>query len=118
MISKWAGGIGVSISDIRADGSVIRGTGGKSDGIVPMLKVYNDTARYINQGGRRNGSFAMYLEPWHADILEFLDCKKNHGPEETRARDLFYGLWIPDLFMKRVKENAKWSLMCSSECPG
>ena len=117
-ISKWAGGIGVSVSDIRSNGSTIRGTGGKSDGIVPMLKVYNDTARYINQGGRRNGSFAMYLEPWHPDIFEFLDCKKNHGPEETRARDLFYGLWVPDLFMERVRDNKMWSLMCPSQSPG
>ena len=117
-ISKWAGGIGVHISGIRADGSFIRGTGGKSDGLVPMLRMYNNNARWINQGGRRNGSFAMYLEPWHADVFQFLDCKKNHGSEELRARDLFYALWVPDLFMERVKNGEKWSLMCPSECPG
>lgn len=118
MISKWAGGVGVHISNIRAKDSYISKTGGKSDGIMPMLKVYNDTARYINQSGKRNGSFAMYLEPWHADIFTFLDAKKNNGVEELRARDLFYALWIPDLFMKRVISNGKWSLMCPSECPG
>ena len=118
MISKWAGGVGVHISNIRATDSYISKTGGKSDGIMPMLKVYNDTARYINQSGKRNGSFAMYLEPWHADIFVFLDAKKNNGAEEIRARDLFYALWIPDLFMKRVKNNEKWSLMCPNECPG
>lgn len=118
-ISKWSGGIGVHISCIRAAGSVIRGTNGKSDGIVPMLKVYNDVARYINQGGgKRLGSFAIYLEPWHADVFEFLDCKKNHGSHEVRARDLFYALWVPDLFMKRVESNDVWSLMCPDECPG
>ena len=118
MISKWAGGVGVHISNIRAKDSYISKTGGKSDGIMPMLKVYNDTARYINQSGKRNGSFAMYLEPWHADIYTFLDAKKNNGAEEIRARDLFYALWIPDLFMKRVEKNDVWSLMCPNECPG
>ena len=118
LISKWAGGVGVHISNIRAKDSYISKTGGKSDGIMPMLKVYNDTARYINQSGKRNGSFAMYLEPWHADIFTFLDAKKNNGAEELRARDLFYALWIPDLFMKRVSSNGKWSLMCPNECPG
>jgi ribonucleoside-diphosphate reductase alpha chain len=105
-ISKSAGGIGVSISNIRARDSYIRGTNGASNGIVPMLRVYNDTARYVDQGGgKRKGSFAMYLEPWHADIFDFLDLKKNTGKEENRARDLFYGLWIPDLFMRRVINN-------------
>lgn len=118
MISKWAGGVGVHISNIRAKDSYISKTGGKSDGIMPMLKVYNDTARYINQSGKRNGSFAMYLEPWHADIFTFLDAKKNNGAEELRARDLFYAMWIPDLFMKRVTNKGKWSLMCPCECPG
>jgi ribonucleoside-diphosphate reductase alpha chain len=117
-ISKWAGGIGLSIHDIRARGSRIAGTNGESTGIVPMLKVYNDTARYVNQGGRRNGSFAVYIEPWHADIEDFLKLKLNQGSEEDRARDLFYGLWIPDLFMKRVDEDTEWSLMCPHECPG
>ena len=119
MISKWSGGIGVSISNVRANNSYIRGTGGKSDGIVPMLKVYNDTARYVNQGGgKRLGSFAIYLEPWHADVFDFLQCKRPHGDENRRARDLFYALWIPDLFMQGVRDNGKWSLMCPSECPG
>ena len=117
-ISKWAGGIGLHIHNIRANNSLIRGTNGKSNGIVPMLKVFNDTARFINQGGKRNGSFAIYLEPWHADVEDFLDLKKNHGDEEQRARDLFYALWIPDLFMERVKENGNWSLFCPNECPG
>lgn len=117
-ISKWAGGIGLSIHNIRARGSKIAGTNGESTGIVPMLKVFNDTAKYVNQGGKRNGSFAVYLEPWHADIEEFLKLKLNQGAEEDRARDLFYGLWIPDLFMKRVESNADWSLMCPHECPG
>jgi ribonucleoside-diphosphate reductase alpha chain len=117
-ISKWAGGIGLSIHNIRARGSKIAGTNGESTGIVPMLKVFNDTAKYVNQGGKRNGSFAVYLEPWHADIEEFLKLKLNQGAEEDRARDLFYGLWIPDLFMKRLSENKDWSLMCPHECPG
>jgi len=118
-ISKYAGGIGVSIHNIRASSSYIRGTGGSSNGLVPMLRVFNDTARYVDQGGgKRKGSFAMYLEPWHADILSFLDLRKNHGKEEARARDLFYGLWIPDLFMKRVEKNGTWSLFCPNECPG
>jgi ribonucleoside-diphosphate reductase alpha chain len=117
-ISKLAGGIGVHISNIRAKGSLIRGTNGPSDGIVPMIKVYNETARYINQGSRRKGSFAFYLEPWHADILEFLDLKKNQGHEDMRARDLFYALWTPDLFMKQVESNGDWYLMCPDECPG
>lgn len=117
-ISKWSGGIGVHISNIRANGSYIKGTGGKSDGIVPMLKVYNSTARYINQGGRRLGSFAMYLEPWHADVFEFLMCKRNHGSDEVRSRDLFYALWVPDFFMEQVQNNSDWYLMCPSECPG
>ena len=119
MISKWAGGIGLHIHNVRATGSHIRGTNGTSNGIVPMLRVFNNTARYVDQGGgRRNGSFAMYLEPWHADIEDFLQMRKNHGDEEMKARDLFYALWIPDLFMKRVKENGKWTLMCPDRCPG
>ena len=119
LISKYSGGIGLHIHNIRSNSSFIRGTNGYSNGIVPMLRVFNDTARYIDQGGgKRNGSFAIYLEPWHADIQEFLELKKNHGNELERARDLFYALWIPDLFMERVKENGKWSLMCPDECPG
>ena len=118
-ISQSAGGIGLAIHNIRATGSYIKGTNGTSNGIVPMLRVFNDTARYVDQGGgKRKGSFAMYIEPWHADIFDFLDLKKNHGKEEQRARDLFYALWIPDLFMKRVKENGDWTLMCPHECPG
>lgn len=118
-ISKWAGGIGLHIHNIRATGSHIRGTNGSSNGIVPMLRVFNCTARYVDQGGgRRNGSFAIYLEPWHADVEDFLDMKKNHGDEESKARDLFYALWIPDLFMERVKTNGDWTLMCPDECPG
>ncbi len=118
-ISQSAGGIGLSIHDIRATGAYIKGTNGTSNGIVPMLRVFNDTARYVDQGGgKRKGSFAIYLEPWHADVFDFLDLKKNHGKEEQRARDLFYALWIPDLFMKRVKENGDWTLMCPHECPG
>lgn len=116
--SKWSGGIGVHISGIRGNGSYISGTGGKSNGIFPMIKVYNDIARFINQGGKRNGSFAMYIEPWHCDIIDFLDCKKNHGDDNRRARDLFYALWVPDLFMERVFNNGEWSIMCPSECPG
>ncbi len=118
-ISQSAGGIGLSIHNVRATGSYIRGTNGTSNGIVPMLRVYNDTARYVDQGGgKRKGSFAVYMEPWHADIFDFLDLKKNHGKEEMRARDLFYAMWTPDLFMKRVKEDAEWTLMCPHECPG
>jgi ribonucleoside-diphosphate reductase alpha subunit len=118
-ISKWAGGIGMHIHNIRAAGSHIRGTNGTSNGIVPMLRVFNNTARYCDQGGgKRKGSFAIYLEPWHGDIESFLDMKKNHGDEEQRARDLFYALWIPDLFMKRVKSNSEWTLMCPDKCPG
>lgn len=118
-ISQTAGGIGLSIHNIRATGSYIRGTNGASNGIVPMLRVFNDTARYVDQGGgKRKGSFAIYLEPWHADIFDFLDLKKNHGKEELRARDLFYALWIPDLFMKRVKEDGEWSLFCPNEAKG
>ena len=117
-ISQSAGGIGLSIHNIRAQGSYIKGTGGTSNGIIPMLRVYNDTARYVDQGGgKRKGAFAVYLEPWHADIFEFLDLKKNHGKEELRARDLFYAMWIPDLFMERVKEDGEWSLFCPNECP-
>lgn len=118
-ISKNAGGIGLSIHNIRASGSYIRGTNGVSNGIVPMLRVFSDTARYVDQGGgKRKGSIAIYLEPWHADIMDWLELKKNHGKEEARARDLFYALWIPDLFMKRVEAGGKWSLMCPNECPG
>jgi ribonucleoside-diphosphate reductase alpha chain len=118
-ISQSAGGIGLSIHNIRATGSYIAGTNGTSNGIVPMLKVFNDTARYVDQGGgKRKGSFAIYLEPWHADIYDFLDLKKNHGKEEMRARDLFYAMWISDLFMKRVEANEQWTLMCPNECPG
>jgi len=117
-ISKYSGGIGMHMHNIRAKNSYIRGTNGRTDGLVPMLKVFNATARYVNQSGKRNGSFAVYLEPWHADIEDFLDMKKNHGDEELRARDLFYALWIPDLFMTRVKENAAWSYFCPHECPG
>jgi ribonucleoside-diphosphate reductase alpha subunit len=117
-ISKYSGGIGLHIHNVRATGSHIRGTNGKTDGIVPMLKVYNATARYVNQGGKRGGSFAIYLEPWHADIDNFLEMKKNHGDEEMKARDLFYALWIPDLFMERVKTNGDWTLMCPDQCPG
>ena len=118
-ISQSAGGIGLSIHDIRAKGSYIKGTNGTSNGIVPMLRVFNDTARYVDQGGgKRKGSFAIYIEPWHADIFDFLDLKKNHGKEEQRARDLFYAMWMPDLFMKRVEANGDWTLMCPNECPG
>ncbi|WP_299884886.1 ribonucleoside-diphosphate reductase subunit alpha [uncultured Lacinutrix sp.] len=118
-ISQSAGGIGLSIHNVRATGSYIAGTNGTSNGIVPMLKVFNDTARYVDQGGgKRKGSFAMYIEPWHADIMSFLDLKKNHGAEELRARDLFYAMWMPDLFMKRVQEDGQWTLMCPNECPG
>ncbi len=118
-ISKYAGGIGLHIHNVRASGSHIRGTNGTSNGIVPMLRVFNNTARYVDQGGgKRNGSFAMYLEPWHSDLLQFLEMRKNHGDEELKGRDLFYALWIPDLFMKRVQEDGSWTLMCPDECPG
>lgn len=115
-ISKWAGGIGVHISNVRAKDSYINKTGGKSNGIMPLLKVYNNISRHINQSGKRNGSFAVYIEPWHGDIYDFLDAKKNNGADDMRARDLFYALWIPDLFMKRVKNDEMWSLMCPNEC--
>ena len=118
-ISKWAGGIGLHIHNIRASGSHIRGTNGYSNGVVPMLKVFNTTAKWIDQGGgRRNGSFAIYLEPWHADVELFLQMRKNHGDEELKARDLFYALWVPDLFMERIKADGPWTLMCPDECPG
>jgi len=119
LISKSAGGIGLSIHHVRSKGSYIKGTNGTSNGIVPMLRVFNDTARYVDQGGgKRKGSIAVYLEPWHPDILQFLDLKKNHGKEELRARDLFYAMWTPDLFMERVEQNADWSFFCPNECPG
>jgi len=119
VISKNAGGIGIAMHCIRASSSYIRGTNGYSNGLVPMLKVYNDTARYVDQGGgKRKGAFAVYLEPWHADVYEFLQLRKNNGTEENRARDLFYALWIPDLFMQRVEADQEWSLMCPNECPG
>jgi ribonucleotide reductase alpha subunit len=118
-ISKWAGGVGLHVHNIRAKGTHIVGTNGTSNGLVPMLRVFNNTARYVDQGGnKRNGSFAIYLEPWHADIEDFLEMKKNHGDEEMKARDLFYALWVSDLFMERVKNSGKWSLMCPQECPG
>jgi ribonucleoside-diphosphate reductase alpha chain len=118
-ISQSAGGIGLAVHNIRATGSYIGGTNGTSNGIIPMLRVFNDTARYVDQGGgKRKGAFAIYLEPWHADVFEFLDLRKNHGKEEMRARDLFYALWICDLFMKRVEENGEWSLFCPNEAPG
>ncbi|MGB3524629.1 MAG: ribonucleoside-diphosphate reductase subunit alpha [Flavobacteriales bacterium] len=118
-ISQSAGGIGLSIHNLRAKGSYIKGTNGTSNGIVPMLRVFNDTARYVDQGGgKRKGSFAIYIEPWHADVEDFLELKKNHGKEEMRARDLFYAMWVPDLFMKRVEQNGDWTLMCPNECPG
>ncbi|EGP83085.1 uncharacterized protein MYCGRDRAFT_101786 [Zymoseptoria tritici IPO323] len=119
MISKNAGGIGLNVHRIRATGAYISGTNGTSNGLVPMLRVFNNTARYVDQGGnKRPGAFAMYIEPWHADVFSFLDLRKNHGKEEVRARDLFYGLWVPDLFMKRVEQNTTWTLMCPHECPG
>ena len=118
LISKYSGGIGLHIHNIRAKDSHIQGTNGKTDGLVPMLKVFNSTARYVNQSGKRNGSFAIYLEPWHPDIEDFLEMRKNHGDEEMKARDLFYALWVSDLFMERVKDNAKWSMFCPHECPG
>ena len=116
MISKSAGGIGVAVSNIRASGSYVRGTNGKSNGLVPMLRNFNETARYVDQGGgKRKGAFAMYLEPWHADVFDFIELRKNHGKEEQRARDLFFGLWVPDLFMQRVKDNQDWTLFCPNE---
>ena len=119
LISKWAGGVGLHVHNVRATGSHIRGTNGTSNGLVPMLRVFNDTARYVDQGGnKRNGSFAIYLEPWHRDIEAFLNLKKNHGDEEQRARDLFYAIWMPSLFMERVKANQQWTLLCPDECPG
>ena len=119
VISKHAGGIGLAVSNVRASGSYIAGTNGQSNGLVPMLRVFNNTARYVDQGGgKRKGAFAIYLEPWHRDIYAFLELKKNHGVDEDRARDLFYGLWVPDLFMKRVEQDASWSLFCPNECPG
>lgn len=117
-ISKWAGGIGIHIHNVRANKSKIHGTNGTSDGIIPMLRVFNSTARYVNQAGRRKGSIAVYLEPWHADVMEFLELRLNQGDEEARTRDLFTALWIPDLFMKRVRDDGDWSLMCPSRCPG
>merc|ERR1719381_70645 len=119
LISKSAGGIGLNIHNIRASGAYIAGTNGTSNGLLPMMRVFNNTARYVDQGGnKRPGAFAIYLEPWHADIFDFINAKKNTGTEETRARDLFYALWIPDLFMKRVESNGDWTLMCPHECPG
>ncbi|GHJ89226.1 hypothetical protein NliqN6_5628 [Naganishia liquefaciens] len=119
MISKTAGGIGLNIHNIRAKGSYIAGTNGYSNGIVPMLRAYDATARYVDQGGnKRPGAFAIYLEPWHADVFDFIDLRKNHGKEEVRARDLFYALWIPDMFMRRVEADGDWALMCPNECPG
>ena len=119
LISKGSGGIGLAVHNLRANQSYIRGTGGYSNGLVPILKVFNDTSRYVEQGGgKRKGSFAIYLEPWHADIYDFLQLRKNHGKEEQRARDLFLALWIPDLFMKRVEQSGDWTLMCPNECPG
>jgi len=117
-ISKWAGGIGLHVHDVRAKGSYIRGTGGESDGLLPMMKTYNEVARWINQGGKRKGSFAVYLEPWHSDIFEFIDLRKNHGKEEMRARDLFLAMWTPDLFMERVEKDLDWSLFSPDEAPG
>jgi len=117
-ISKWAGGIGLHVHDVRAKGSYIKGTGGESDGLLPMMKTYNEVARWINQGGKRKGSFAIYLEPWHADVYEFIDLRKNHGKEELRARDLFLAMWTPDLFMKRVEEDGDWTLFSPDEAPG
>lgn len=117
-VSKWAGGIGLHLHNVRANKSRIRGTNGTSDGIIPMLRVFNSTARYVNQAGRRKGSIAVYLEPWHGDIMEFLELRLNQGDEEARARDLFTALWIPDLFMKRVRDDGDWTLMCPDQCPG
>lgn len=118
MISKWAGGIGIDISDVRAKGTLINGTGGPSDGLIPLTKVFNEVGRYVTQGGRRKGSIAVYLQPWHADVINFIELKKNTGDENLRARDLFLALWVPDLFMKRVEQGGMWSLMCPKQCPG
>ena len=117
-ISKWAGGIGLHVHDVRAKGSYIKGTGGESDGLLPMMKTYNEVARWINQGGKRKGSFAIYLEPWHADVMEFIDLRKNHGKEKMRARDLFLAMWTPDLFMQRVEQDGDWTLFSPDEAPG
>ena len=117
-ISKWAGGIGLHVHDVRGKGAYIKGTGGESDGLLPMMKTYNEVARWINQGGRRRGSFAVYLEPWHSDVFEFIELRKNHGKEELRARDLFLAMWVPDLFMKRVEQDLDWSLFSPDEAPG
>lgn len=117
-ISKWAGGIGLHVHDVRAKGSYIKGTGGESDGLLPMMKTYNEVARWINQGGKRKGSFAVYLEPWHSDVFEFIDLRKNHGKEEMRARDLFLAMWTPNLFMERVETDGDWSLFSPDEAPG
>ena len=117
-ISKWAGGIGLHVHDVRGKGAYIKGTGGESDGLLPMMKTYNEVARWINQGGRRRGSFAVYLEPWHSDVFEFIELRKNHGKEELRARDLFLAMWVPDLFMKRVEQDLEWSLFSPDEAPG
>jgi ribonucleotide reductase alpha subunit len=118
-LASLVAGIGLAVHNVRATESYIRGSNGTSNGLVPMLRVFNDTARYVDQGGgKRKGSFAMYIEPWHADIFRFLDLKKNHGSETERARDLFYALWVCDLFMERVQANAEWTLMCPNECPG
>ena len=117
-ISKWAGGIGLHVHDVRAKGAYIKGTGGQSDGLLPMMKTYNEVARWINQGGKRKGSFAVYLEPWHADVFEFIDLRKNHGKEEMRARDLFLAMWTPDLFMQRVEQDGDWTLFSPDEAPG
>jgi len=117
-ISKWAGGIGLHVHDVRAKGSYIKGTGGESDGLLPMMKTYNEVARWINQGGKRKGSFAIYLEPWHADVYDFIDLRKNHGKEEMRARDLFLAMWTPDLFMQRVEQDGDWTLFSPDEAPG
>ena len=117
-ISKWAGGIGLHVHDVRGKGSYIKGTGGESDGLLPMMKTYNEVARWINQGGRRRGSFAVYLEPWHSDVFEFIELRKNHGKEELRARDLFLAMWVPDLFMKRVEQDLEWSLFSPDEATG
>jgi ribonucleoside-diphosphate reductase alpha chain len=117
-ISKWAGGIGLHVHDVRAKGAYIKGTGGQSDGLLPMMKTYNEVARWINQGGKRKGSFAVYLEPWHADVYEFIELRKNHGKEEMRARDLFLAMWTPDLFMQRVEQDGDWTLFSPDEAPG